>query len=343
MSAPNLVPPGTTGGGTPVGGSGTPNTITKWNTSTTLNDSVITQSGSNVGIGMSPSLAHKLDVAGQIGGSIYNDSYLEFLGNGNTALKANATVNVGYLGTVNVTNAGLVGIGTTSPATKTEISGDSGVSVGGSTPIALRISATDIDGGAGTWSLTSPFTALQFYSADTSGSGASVRAQVGAVMEQVSGGYSALAMYTHTVGIPLERMRISSGGNVGIGTTTPGYPLEVAGNCAATSFISTSDERDKNILGPVAHGLAFVEALRPIAYQFRTSREDPTPASGTRYGFSAQSVLALEGNSPAIIDTQDADKLRIHDAGLVPILVNALQELNAKFEAYVAAQEAKCL
>ena len=51
MSAPDLVPPGTTGGGAPVGGSGTIGTIPKWGTTTTLNDSVITQSGAYVGIG----------------------------------------------------------------------------------------------------------------------------------------------------------------------------------------------------------------------------------------------------------------------------------------------------
>jgi hypothetical protein len=39
---------------------------------------------------------------------------------------------------------------------------------------------------------------------------------------------------------PGERMRVRSDGNVGIGTTTPGYKLEVAGSVRATSFISNS-------------------------------------------------------------------------------------------------------
>ena len=375
MSAPTIINPPASGGGAPVGGSGTIGTIPKWATTSTLNDSVITQSGSNIGIG-TPSPLTRLDVAGSgratatassaltgtadptvsttlvgtgtlfttelvVGdritvnaetrtvtaiasatsltvdtaftdtasaaitrlpailttrlssnaiGLVQNDlgnvgigtaspgTPLEVSGAGNSLFRLTTTASGGavyqsfnapsatsYIGqeastggslvtgalgyaliirpisgkaiqfgkgdgtSANTTflDNGNVGIGTPSPGTKTEISGDSGVSAGGSTPIALRISATDTDGGTGTWSLTSPFTALQFYSADTSGSGASVRAQVGAVMETLSGSYSALALYTHQAGTPLERMRVSSNGNVGIGTPGPGTDLDI--------------------------------------------------------------------------------------------------------------------
>ena len=65
MSAPNLVPPGTTGGGAPVGGSGTAGKLAKWATTTTLNDSVITQSGTYIGIGTaSPGTTLAVQVAG---------------------------------------------------------------------------------------------------------------------------------------------------------------------------------------------------------------------------------------------------------------------------------------
>ena len=514
MSAPTIINPPTTGGGPPVGGSGTIDTVPKWNTTTTLGNSVITQSGSNIGIGITPITGHRASVSGKIGGGTFGDSYIEFQSTGATALRANNTVNIGYSNTVNVTNTGLVGIGTASPSatlqvaqgtsgsntvsnsalgttvtgvgtqfldtfkvgdtitivgqtvaitaiasntsmttavitnansgvsytlvggTRFSVLGNGNVGIGTTGPTAplhvagdvalypttsvygqleitgktlpahrlaigynsttncgfiqsvhdgtaytpLLLNPTGANVGIGT---TAPVARVNVTSAKTTllstqldfntmgvsvddstafalgvGGGIAFRGMLNASTSLVYGAIDvaresaivsdyrgSLRFWTNqnTTGIPLERMRIDSAGNIGIGTAGPGYPLEVAGNCAATSFISTSDERDKNILGPVAHGLAFVEALRPIAYQFRTSREDPTPASGTRYGFSAQSVLALEGNSPAIIDTQDADKLRIHDAGLVPILVNALQELNAKFEAYVAAQEAKCL
>lgn len=52
MSAPNLQYPPASGGGTPVGGSGSPGTIPVWSTGTTLSDSPLVTSGTNaVGFG----------------------------------------------------------------------------------------------------------------------------------------------------------------------------------------------------------------------------------------------------------------------------------------------------
>lgn len=96
-----------------------------------------------------------------------------------------------------------------------------------------------------------------------------------------------------------------------------------------------SDARDKTNFAPVPHGLEFVKALKPISYQFRADRDSEETNGGVRYGFKAQDVLALEGGNPVIVDNEDADKLRMIDTALIPVLVNALQELNAKFDAYV--------
>jgi hypothetical protein len=96
-----------------------------------------------------------------------------------------------------------------------------------------------------------------------------------------------------------------------------------------------SDARDKINFSPVPHGLEFVKALKPMAYQFRTARDSKETNGGVRYGFKAQDVLALEGDNPVIVDNEDADKLRMIESALVPVLVKALQELNAKFDAYV--------
>ena len=71
----------------------------------------------------------------------------------------------------------------------------------------------------------------------------------------------------------------------------------------------------------------------------RKNRESDEVNDGdkVRYGFSAQQVLALEGDKNVIIDNRNPDKLFIDSASLIPVLVNAIKELSAK----VAELEAK--
>ena len=91
----------------------------------------------------------------------------------------------------------------------------------------------------------------------------------------------------------------------------------------------TSDARDKMNFAPVPYGLDFVNQLKPTAYQFKVDRETEEPNGDVRYGFKAQDILALEGDNPVIIDTEDADHLKYKGEHLVPVLVNAVQELTA--------------
>ena len=93
-----------------------------------------------------------------------------------------------------------------------------------------------------------------------------------------------------------------------------------------------SDARDKTNFAPVPHGLDFVNQLQPTAYQYKEDRETDVATGIVRYGFKAQDILALEGDSPVIIDTEDLDKLRFNSDSLIPILVNAIKELTARLE-----------
>jgi trimeric autotransporter adhesin len=116
---------------------------------------------------------------------------------------------------------------------------------------------------------------------------------------------------------------------IGASTTTNAY-VKVA-------WTVTSDARDKTNIAPMALGLDFVKQLNPVSYNFKVSRTDDTPHGNKRYGFLAQDILALEGDNPVIIDNEISDHLKYQGESLVPVLVKALQELNAKFDAYVAA------
>jgi hypothetical protein len=72
-------------------------------------------------------------------------------------------------------------------------------------------------------------------------------AGIGGLVEDVSTGNGALIISTNLAGSLSERMRVTSTGNVGIGTTTPGEKLEVVGNIISkgTSWTSRSSAADK--------------------------------------------------------------------------------------------------
>ena len=120
-------------------------------------------------------------------------------------------------------------------------------------------------------------------------------------------------------------------------TTTENDRLVMGHNYIANAYVKvawtvTSDERDKTNFNSIPHGLAFVNDLKPIEYTFRRTRGSEETNGKPRYGFKAQDILALEGENPIIIDNEDEDNLKYNGEALVPVLVNAIQELSAKVE-----------
>jgi len=97
-----------------------------------------------------------------------------------------------------------------------------------------------------------------------------------------------------------------------------------------------SDARDKLNLGPVPHGLSFVNNLKPTKYQFKLDRNHNEANGKARYGFLAQDILELEGEEPVIIDNDNPDKLRYTSDSMIPVLVNAINELTAMVKALQA-------
>ena len=113
-----------------------------------------------------------------------------------------------------------LGIGTSSPQKLLEVSSNSSPTV--------RISNTRNDTD---WDTDPVFGALEFYSHDGSGSGASVRSKIQAEAYSQYGNATDLVLYSgDSQGVATEGMRIDYAGNVGIGTDSPSEALTVSGN-----------------------------------------------------------------------------------------------------------------
>jgi hypothetical protein len=128
--------------------------------------------------------------------------------------------------------SGRLGIGTTSPVTNLEVSARDAI---------LRIS--DVKSASAIGEVSS---ALQFWSSDpsvASGSNASrVRASINTIFDSATGSLNSLTFNVNdgtASGLP-ERMRITSSGNVGIGTDNPTFHLDVRGTTPQTLRLSRS-------------------------------------------------------------------------------------------------------
>lgn len=109
---------------------------------------------------------------------------------------------------------------------------------------------------------------------------------------------------------------------------------------AAHGTIQTSDDRDKDAVKDSDLGLAFVNALRPVSYRFFNEQK-------THYGFSAQEVEdVLTGVNKArtdfggLIYDAASDRYGLINNQFTPILVKAIQELDAKITALAEARRA---
>ncbi len=98
------------------------------------------------------------------------------------------------------------------------------------------------------------------------------------------------------------------------------------------AFTVTSDSRDKTEFKNIPLGLDFVNKLKPTSYKFRKDRDTEETQGKEKYGFLAQDILKLEGDNPVIIDNENLDSLTYNESSLIPVLVNAIQELNEKVE-----------
>jgi len=215
---------------------------------------------------------------------------------GNTTLgdATTDTLTVGVTGIVKDAS-GNVGIGTASP------SGRLNLAVGASTSCTMRFTANNTGTGAGDKGR------LDFYSADNSGTAY----QLGYMDYDRSDGTgtaSYIAWANRVAGTVAERMRISSAGDVGIGTSSPGYKLDVQSSASSGA---------------------------PLMANFQSAGGDPqvyisngtVKTQITADGTNSVSIVGSFSNHPLVFRTNNTERARIDTSG--NLMLNTTSVLNS--------------
>jgi hypothetical protein len=232
-----------------------------------------------------------------------------------------------------ILNNGNVGIGTTAPTAKLNISGGgvrifNGFANNSTTRPALNtlsIGNYEIRGVGGGGGATQADGSDDGFLRLSAGGGSSASAQSSI---DITGYSNVVDMLNNIVmrTAGTERVRIDNVGNVGIGTSSPTVKLQVNGDIIANSIGGSSDFRFKTNIRPVTNALDKIKALRGVYFNWNQNEfPDRQFGSNVELGFIAQEVEKIV---PEIV-TKDKTKEEYRSVKydkLVALLVEAIKE-----------------
>jgi len=123
-----------------------------------------------------------------------------------------------------------------------------------------------------------------------------------------------------------DQVYLKSGGNVGVGTTSPDQKLSVNGDAdkvGGGSWLNFSDERLKTIKGRFATGLNAVMKLQPIRYEYKPDNALGLKSVGERIGFSAQTLQQV---IPEAVSKNSSGYLMVNNDPIIWTMLNAIKE-----------------
>jgi len=256
-----------------------------------------------------------------------------------------------------ISSAGNVGIGTTTPTAMLDVAGagkfTSSSITGQFAGVEVRNTNSGVSASAAYYAGNDTSQTLGVWAAISSGSTSSGRSTPNSVLFESDGvgGLSLSAVDASGVirffsGGATERMRLNTSGQLGIGTSSPAYQLQLSTDSAAKPSTNTwtisSDERIKQDILPYTDGLAMLLNIQPISYAYNGL--GGFAASEDRHiGISAQ---ALQAVAPYMIsshlgklhpeDAEDTEILDYNGHAMTFALINAVKELHGRLVALEA-------
>ncbi len=130
------------------------------------------------------------------------------------------------------------------------------------------------------------------------------------------------------------KMAIQPDGDIGIGTKTPNYTLDVRGTIGSNASLYHSDIRWKKNVSTLSDAVNKIYGLRGVQFEWR-AEEFPEMAfeEGVNLGFIAQEV---EEVLPEVVDTDQEGYKSVKYANIVPLLVETIKVQGAQIKALTA-------
>jgi hypothetical protein len=122
-----------------------------------------------------------------------------------------------------------------------------------------------------------------------------------------------------------------SGGNVGIGTASPGVKLDVSGSIRATGNVTAySDRRAKSNIEKIQNPLEKIDKISGYTYTMKVKDKDGEPEKEERFtGLIAQEVLEI---LPEAVMGSEENHYSLAYGNMAGIFVEAIKELTRKNE-----------
>jgi hypothetical protein len=219
---------------------------------------------------------------------------LNILGPGTTsATTALLVQNANTSASLAVLDNGNVGIGTATPSSSLHIANPNGVILGAIAGVAGTLQLTTSSPG-------SPTSGRLLFGTDNTG--------------------WQFRIAKNTTGSITDLFTIEDNGNVGIGTTSPSYLLDVNGTARVTTLIETSAAKYKTNIQPLESQLSKVTQLEPVTFDWIDK-----PQTKTNIGLIADEVEKIY---PEFVSkTEDGEIEGIEYSKLTTVLIQSIKEL----------------